>query len=261
MQRLRQRFLRALHVGLDDQRQRLAPRPRPSASNMFSSLAACCLASLTSRNLPWRNSAISRALRSSPSTMHVVAGAAALRTGPGSRPESTGRPRRSACRSRRASRARGRRPRRRARRRRASACRTAPARSRPGRGPCRAALRSPGPWPARRSAPSAPALRPAAAPARAARRCPAPVLADTGTNGDSPPYSSGTTLVRPRSSCLTRSGLASGLSILLIATTIGTLAALAWCDRFLGLRHHAVVGRDHQDHDVGGLARRARASR
>ena len=36
---------------------------------MFSSFAACCFASLTSRNLPWRKSAISRALRSSPSTM------------------------------------------------------------------------------------------------------------------------------------------------------------------------------------------------
>ena len=56
---------------------------------------------------------------------------------------------------------------------------------------------------------------------------PSPVFADTGTNGDSPPYSSGTTLCAT-SSCLTRSGLASGLSILFIATTIGTSAALAW---------------------------------
>ena len=31
-------------------------------------------------------------------------------------------------------------------------------------------------------------------------------------------------------------------------------------DRFLGLRHHAVVGRDHQDHDVGRLGA-ARAHR
>ena len=55
---------------------------------------------------------------------------------------------------------------------------------------------------------------------------PWPVLAETGTNGESPPYSSGTTS-SATSSCLTRSGLASGLSILLIATTIGTPAALA----------------------------------
>ncbi len=41
--------------------------PSPICSNMFSSLVACCLASFTSRNLPWRNSAISRALRSSAS--------------------------------------------------------------------------------------------------------------------------------------------------------------------------------------------------
>ena len=37
---------------------------------MFSSFAACGLASLTSRNLPWRKVAISRARRSSPSTMN-----------------------------------------------------------------------------------------------------------------------------------------------------------------------------------------------
>ena len=56
---------------------------------------------------------------------------------------------------------------------------------------------------------------------------PSPVLADTEINGESPPYSSGTTC-SATNSCLTLSGLASGLSILLIATTIGTPAALAW---------------------------------
>ena len=56
---------------------------------------------------------------------------------------------------------------------------------------------------------------------------PSPLFAETGINGISPPYSSGTTC-SATSSCLTRSGLASGLSILLIATTIGTPAALAW---------------------------------
>ena len=56
---------------------------------------------------------------------------------------------------------------------------------------------------------------------------PAPVLADTGTNGDSPPYSSGTTC-SATSSCVTRSTLPPGLSILLIATTSGTPAAFAW---------------------------------
>ena len=56
---------------------------------------------------------------------------------------------------------------------------------------------------------------------------PCPVLADTGTNGESPPNSSGTTC-SATSSLFTRSGLASGLSILFIATTIGTPAALAW---------------------------------
>ena len=57
---------------------------------------------------------------------------------------------------------------------------------------------------------------------------PLPVLAETSTNIVSPPHSSGTTPC-PERSCLTRSGFASGLSILLSATTIGTLAALAWC--------------------------------
>ena len=55
---------------------------------------------------------------------------------------------------------------------------------------------------------------------------PSPVLADNGTNCTSPPQSSGTTScwMRP---CLTFSGFASGLSILLTATISGTLAARA----------------------------------
>ena len=56
---------------------------------------------------------------------------------------------------------------------------------------------------------------------------------------------------------LDASGLASGLSILLIATTMGTRPP--WrADGFSRLRHDAVVGRHHQDDDVGGLAPRAR---
>ncbi len=53
------------------------------------------------------------------------------------------------------------------------------------------------------------------------------VFADTGTSGTSPPYSS-TTMPASVSSVFTRSGFASGLSILLRAMMIGTLAALAW---------------------------------
>ena len=54
-----------------------------------------------------------------------------------------------------------------------------------------------------------------------------PFRALTGTIMVSPPHSSG---ISPKSdnSCLMRSGLASGLSTLLIATTMGTPAALAW---------------------------------
>ena len=53
------------------------------------------------------------------------------------------------------------------------------------------------------------------------------VFADTATSGTSPPYSS-TMTPASDSSVLTRSGLASGLSILLRAMMIGTLAARAW---------------------------------
>ena len=44
-----------------------------------------------------------------------------------------------------------------------------------------------------------------------------------------------------------------GLSILLIATTIGTLGGARVVDRLERLRHDAVVGRDDQDDDVGDL--------
>ncbi len=56
---------------------------------------------------------------------------------------------------------------------------------------------------------------------------PTRALAETGTSGVSPPYSSTMTLASD-SSVLTRSWLASGLSILLSAMMIGTLAARAW---------------------------------
>ena len=75
----------------------------------------------------------------------------------------------------------------------------------------------------------------------------------------SPPHSSGWS-PSSTSSRFTRSGSAPGLSILLTATMIGTFAALAWRDGFLGLRHDAVVGGDDQDDDVGHARRRARAS-
>jgi hypothetical protein len=52
-----------------------------------------------------------------------------------------------------------------------------------------------------------------------------PVLADTEMKGDSPPNSSGTT--SSEISSRTRSMFESGLSILLMATTMGTPAALA----------------------------------
>ena len=89
-------------------------------------------------------------------------------------------------------------------------------------------------------------------PARAARRCPFPAARRSPRTMVSPPHFSGT---RPCSeSCWsTRSGLASGRSILLIATMIGTLGGLGVVDRLDRLGHDAVVGRHHQDDDVGDL--------
>jgi len=82
-------------------------------------------------------------------------------------------------------------------------------------------------------------------------------LAETRATCTSPPHSSG---CRPSvaSSLRTRSGLESGKSILLIATTIGTSAARAMGDRLLRLRHDAVVCCDDEHCDVGHLAPRAR---
>ena len=53
------------------------------------------------------------------------------------------------------------------------------------------------------------------------------VFAETGTQMVSPPHSSETSSCSVNC-CLTRSGFASSRSILLIATTMGTFAALAW---------------------------------
>ena len=54
-----------------------------------------------------------------------------------------------------------------------------------------------------------------------------PVLAEMGHTMVSPPHSSHTSPYSV-SCCLMRSGLASGLSILLMATMMGIPAALAW---------------------------------
>ena len=67
-----------------------------------------------------------------------------------------------------------------------------------------------------------------------------------------PPQSSGTRF-SSASSRLTLSGFAPGLSILLIATTIGTFGRLRVVDRLPRLRHDAVVGRDDEHDDVGDL--------
>ncbi len=67
-----------------------------------------------------------------------------------------------------------------------------------------------------------------------------------------PPHSSGT------SSCSvscwrTRVGSASSRSVLVTATTIGTSAGTRVVDRLDRLGHDTVVGRDHEDRDVGDL--------
>ena len=88
---------------------------------------------------------------------------------------------------------------------------------------------------------------------------PWPVLAETGTNGESPPNSSGTTC-SATSSLLHALEVGLGLVDLVHRHDDRHAGRLRVGDRFLGLRHHAVVGRDHQDDDVGGLGA-ARAHR
>ena len=218
---------------------------------MFSSFAACCLASLTSRNLPWRNSAISRALRSSPSTMHFLA-----RVRHVGQALDLDRDRRAgfvrpACRSRRVI-----------------------ARTRPNTAP--ASTMSPrfsvpdctstvatGPRPLSSRDFDDDALR-----RRILRRLElqhfglqqdrveqlvdalrrsSPTPARTAT---SPPYSSGSTLFGDEL-LLHAVGIGLGLVDLVHRDDDRHVGRLRVRDRFLGLRHHAVVGRDHQDDDVG----------
>jgi hypothetical protein len=91
--------------------------------------------------------------------------------------------------------------------------------------------------------------------------------AETCTSSVSPPIAFDDDLMLQQVG-RTFSGLAPGLSILLIATMIGTLRRPGVVDRLDRLRHDAVVGRHHQDDDVrrlgaagahrreGGVARR-----
>ena len=112
-------------------------------------------------------------------------------------------------------------------RRRRGACRAGRASSPPCRGRRRGATRRsgrtppPSGWRAGRAR-----RRPRAAPSRAGRRDSVFCFADTSENCVVPPHSSGCS-PSVASSLLTRSVFASGRSILLIATTIGTSAARA----------------------------------
>ena len=76
----------------------------------------------------------------------------------------------------------------------------------------------------------------------------------------SPPHSSGT-------SSLLDELLAHAVGVGVLAVDLGDrdddrhLGRTRVVDRLDGLRHHAVVGRDHEDRDVGGVRRRACAWR
>ena len=82
----------------------------------------------------------------------------------------------------------------------------------------------------------------------------------TSTTIVSPPHSSGT-------SSLLDELLADPRRVGVFAVDLGDrhddrhLGRTRVVDRLDGLRHHAVVGRDHEDRDVGGVARRGRAWR
>ena len=132
---MRQRFARALHVGLDEQRQRLLPALAHLLEHVFE-LAACCLASLTRlAELALAEQGDFARLALVAERPHFFARRSEHRTAPGSPPESTARPAPPACRfvEHRAHAAEHRpRP---APCRRDAACPTAPARWRPGRLP------------------------------------------------------------------------------------------------------------------------------
>ena len=201
----------------------------PSASFIrviaFFVLEACCFASLTSRYLPCRNSAISLALRSSgttiisspalgvpdrPRTSTGAEGPAAgtsmpfssciARTRPNSWPVRIISPR----------------------------CNSPPCTSTVATGPL--PLSSLASMTVPEAGPSGTALSSRISAVRemlsSRPSIPSPVIADRLTNMVSPPHSSGITS-NLDNSCLTRSGSASGLSILLIATINGTEPALA----------------------------------
>ena len=163
------------------------------------------------------------------------------------------RPRAPSRRGSRRARAPCRRRRLRRSRRRRGACRAGRASSRPGPRRRRAATRRS----ARRPLPS----RSRAGRARRPRRggsfssrssrlvC---CFAETCANCVVPPQSSGCS-PSAASSLLTRSGFASGTSILLIADDDRHLGRARVADRLLRLRHHAVVGGDDEHGDVGHL--------
>ena len=204
---------------------KLFTSPSPIFSKIFSRLAACFFANFTSRNLPCRNRAISRALRSSFKTI-----TSSPELGTSDKPKiSTGIDGPASLISLPAS--------------------SNIARTRPNALPAR--IMSPrfkipdctkmvdtGPRPLSKrpsiTKPFAGVFLGALSSSTSAcnntasksASMPLPVFAETSTNMVSPPQSSGTTS-SATSSCLTRSELASGLSILFTATTNGTPAAFA----------------------------------
>jgi hypothetical protein len=77
-------------------------------------------------------------------------------------------------------------------------------------------------------------------------------LAETPTKGESPPYSSGTT---PSGNELLLDAFQIGIRLVYFGNRHdqGHVGRLGVMDRFLGLRHDAVIGGHHQDDQVGRL--------
>ena len=156
-------------------------------------------------------------------------------------------------RARRASRGPGRRRRPRRSSRRRAACRAAPARWPPGRGRGRGAPRSRRPGRPCSGWPAGPAT--ASAVSRIASSSASmfvPCFAETSTNIVSPPYSSAHQAVLGE--LLADLGRVGALLVDLVHRDhdrhVGRLGVVERLDR---LRHHAVVGRDHEHRDVGRL--------
>ena len=90
---------------------------------------------------------------------------------------------------------------------------------------------------------------------------PVPFVAETGTTIVSPPQSSGDKLLLLKLFLDPIDIGAGQIDLVDRHHDLHLRRRFRVADRFQRLRHQSVIGRDHEDHDVGDIARRARAWR